>query len=382
MLVMDCIGIHYPEISLKGDNRPYFVRKLRDNTRKALKGESFSVETLHDRMLVNLTDDSDKTRIASKLRKVFGISHFYFARSCERDMRKMNEEAAALLGKEKTFKIKSSRAAKDFLSSPEINKAMGEELEKTGYVVDLEKPKVTLFIDILKDRALLYTEKIKCPGGLPVGSSGKVAVLFSGGIDSPVAAWHMMKRGCRPVYVHFYALRNAEEVKTSKIGELVRKLSEYSNTARLYIVPYDLFAVSVVGRNELILFRRFMNRIAEKISQKENAKALVTGESVGQVASQTLDNIAASDEVVTMPILRPLVGMNKDEIIEKAILIGTYEASIKEYKDCCSIIAVHPKTRAKLGEIKEDEGKLNMDELIEKTLERAEIVVYGKEAKK
>ncbi|MBI4014730.1 MAG: tRNA 4-thiouridine(8) synthase ThiI [Candidatus Aenigmarchaeota archaeon] len=379
---MECIGIHYPEISLKGNNRQYFVRKLRDNMRKALKGELFSVETLRDRIVINFTPDSGKARIAEKLKNVFGISHFYLARSCGRDMRKMKEEAAALLSKNKTFKIKSSRAAKDFLNSPEINKAMGEELEKNGYIVDLEKPEVTLYVDILKDRALLYTEKIRCAGGLPVGSSGKAVVLFSGGIDSPVAAWHMMKRGCRPVYVHFYALRNAEEAKKSKIGTLVDKLSKYSQAARLYLVPYDLFALSVAGRNELILFRRFMNRVAERIAEKENAKALVTGESVGQVASQTLDNISASEEAVTLPILRPLIGMNKDEIIAKAEEIGTYQESIKEYKDCCSIIAVHPKTRAKLDEIKEDEAKIDMDALVTKTLEKAEIVVHGKEAKK
>lgn len=375
----DYIGIHFSELALKGQNRPYFRKKLRDNIKKALKGQAFgAIENLHDRILIKLSRDSGRDEISGRIKNIFGVSHFYFACSCKKTVESIREESGKLFSgtpKSKTFKVAASRSDKEFpVNSMELNRRIGEFLYNQGYKVDIKKPDITLYIDVIKHSALVYTEKVRCQGGLPVGSSGKVVVLFSGGIDSPVAAWYAMRRGCRPVYVHFHALRNNKEAMKSKIGKLIETLNKYSRTARVYLVPYDIFQLSSPGKNELVLFRRFINRIAERIAEQEGAKALVTGESVGQVASQTLDNINAIEEAVKIAIIRPLAGFTKEEIIDKAKEIGTFELSIQDYKDCCSIISRHPKTKAKLDEIKREEERMNIEKLLEKTMKNIEVV--------
>ncbi|HLD84009.1 MAG TPA: tRNA uracil 4-sulfurtransferase ThiI [archaeon] len=377
----DVIGVNYSEIALKGQNRGYFERKLRQNVRRALKGEQCDVEGLPDRILVRPLPGADEKSIGAKLKCVFGISHFYPAFSCGKSVDEISRKAQEIfagIGKEKTFKVKCSRSDRTFpIGSQELNRQIGEILYNSGRKVDVKKPDIVLYADILKDSALVYTEKTPCYGGLPAGSSGRVTVLFSGGIDSPVAAWYAMKRGCQPVYVHFHAMRSNAEAAKSKIAKLVERLCIFSGRVRLYLVPYDVFQVNCSSDYELVLFRRFINRVAEKIAQLEGAQALVTGESIAQVASQTLDNIAAIEEAVKMPIIRPLAGMNKDEIIAKAQEIGTYDLSIEDYKDCCSIVSRHPKTKANLEKIKADEERMNIEKMAEETLALAEAVVVG-----
>ncbi|MBI4018638.1 MAG: tRNA 4-thiouridine(8) synthase ThiI [Candidatus Aenigmarchaeota archaeon] len=376
----DMIGVHYSEIALKGQNRGYFEKSLRQNVRRMLKGEECSIESVHDRILIRLLPGANEKSIGEKLQCVFGISHFYPAFSCGKSIEEIGLKAREIfqqVPKDKTFKVKSSRADKKFpIDSQELNRRLGEIFYNDGYTVDVKKPDVTLHVDIIKDFALVYTEKTACYGGMPVGTSGKVVVLFSGGIDSPVASWYAMKRGCRPVYVHFHAMRSNADAAKSKIGRLVQSLCRYSGRAKLYLVPYDTFQVSCASDYELVVFRRFINRVAEKIAALEGAKVLVTGESIAQVASQTLDNMAAIEEAVKIPIIRPLAGMNKDEIIAKAEEIGTYELSLGDYKDCCSIVSRHPRTKANLEKIKADEEKMNIEKLAEETLAQAEMYIF------
>ena len=366
------VGIHYSEIALKGGNRPYFEKKLKENIKKAVKNENYEkITRIHDRILIKLDKKSNKTRITDKLKKVFGISHVYIAFSCDKEVDLIIKKSKKLIiDKNKTFKVQSSRRDKNFtLNSLEINEKIGESLYNDGYKVDVKNPDTILFIDILDDIVLLYTEKIKCHGGLPVGSSGKALVLFSGGIDSPVASWEIMKRGCAPVYVHFHALQNNTKVESSKITRLIKTLTEYSNFSKLYIVPYDIFLVGFQGKNDMVIFRRFINRVAEQIAKEEDAKVLVTGESIGQVSSQTLENISVIEEVTKMPIIRPLITMNKDDIIRKAREINTFDDSIEEYKDCCSIVSREGKTKTKLKDVSYTEDKIDLDKMIKETLE-------------
>ena len=375
----DVIGVNYSEIALKGQNRPYFEKSLRQNVRRMLKGEECVVEGVCDRILVRLLPGADEKSIGGKLKCVFGISHFYPAFSCGKSIEEIGAKAREIfagIGKDRTFKVKSSRADKTFpVDSQELNRRLGEIFYNDGYRVDVKKPDVTLHVDILKDFALVYTEKTPCHGGMPVGTSGRVIVLFSGGIDSPVAASYAMKRGCRPVYVHFHAMRSNADAAKSKIAKLVKSLCRYSGRAKLYLVPYDTFQVNCTSDYELVLFRRFINRVAEKIADVEGAKALVTGESIAQVASQTLDNMAAIEEPVKIPVIRPLAGMNKDEIIAKAEEIGTFELSIEDYKDCCSIVSRHPRTKANMEKIKTDEEKMGIEKMVQETLAQAEAFI-------
>jgi tRNA uracil 4-sulfurtransferase len=376
------IGIHYSEIALKGGNRNYFEKRLKDNIKKTLKGEKYeSIERLRDRFIIALVKDSNAKNILEKLKKVFGINHIYMASRVKKDISSILEKSEEIFDqvpKKTSFKVNASRADKDFpLNSMEINKKIGEALFEKGFPVDVKKPKVMLFIDILKDYVLIYTKKIKCNGGLPVGSSGKAVVLFSGGIDSPVASWEIMKRGCAPVYVHFHALR-PEDAEKSKIPELVKILNEYSNYSKLYLIPYDIFQVHSPKENDMIVFRRFINRVAEKIAEDEGAIVLVTGESIGQVGSQTLQNISVINDAVEMPIIQPLITENKEDIINKAKKIGTYDLSIKEYKDCCSIISREAKTKTKLDYVKKSEKEMDLDNIIEETLKSAKIIEFRK----
>ncbi len=376
----DCIIVHYGEIALKGQNRRYFEKKLARNLRDALPAGA-DVSRVHSRILISL-EDYNKEDVISALAKTAGVSNFCFATECGSDFASLKSKTIELLdGKVegKTFKV--AAAGDGFpLSSSEIEKELGAAVvERYKIRASMKTPDVTVHVETFDSAAYMYTEKFAGLGGLPVGSSGRVISLLSGGIDSPVSSWLVMKRGCRPLFAHFHALRNNEEAENSKIADLVKAVLPYCLRTRVYYIPYSIFQIAASGippEYEVIVFRRFMNRVAGEIAKRERAKGIVTGESIAQVASQTLDNMIASEDAAELPVIWPLAAMDKEEIISLAKKLGTYDISIRDYKDCCSIISRHPKTRPKLEKIKELESAIDMTKLVHDTLDAAKVVAY------
>lgn len=345
-------AIHYSEIALKGKNRPEFVRALRRNLRRAIARLGVaSVDSVEGRII--LETDADPKKVEPVLSKVFGVAWFARATVVGRDYDSIRD--AVLEGAESgrgSFMIAARRSDKTFpFSSMELGGRLGEEVvTRSGRKVSLTDPETTIHVDVLRDHALVYSSKTKGLGGLPVGTSGRVMHLFSGGIDSPVAAWLLMKRGCRPVYVHFYLAPNPEYALGSKVGRILRLLTEYSGRSSLLLIPFAEYQLATAGapsEAEPSLFRRFMRVTAEELAGIFGASAISTGDSLSQAASQTLWNMAVFDEGSSLPILRPLLGYDKEEIVQLARKIGTYEPSIEDYRDCCAIITRHPKTRVK-----------------------------------
>jgi len=282
----------------------------------------------------------------------------------------------------RTFKIEPRRSDKDFpLSSHDLAVKLGAEVAKeTNMGVDLRNPDVSLRVDVTRGSAVVYSVKQPGPGGLPVGTAGRVLHLFSGGIDSPVAAWLLMKRGCVPVYLHFYLAPTPQAALESKISRLVKLLSAYSGKSTLVLVPfaeYQIATAAAPGDLEPSLFRRFMRMTAEVLVPRFGATAIGTGDSLSQAASQTLWNIASFDHGASVPILRPLLTYDKEEIVSLARKISTYDLSLEEYKDCCAIITRHPKTRVKPELISEYARRLDFHELVLKTLVSATLVSYN-----
>lgn len=378
---MTYVIVHYSEIALKGKNRPFFEKKLQENIKRGIRGMYKKVKREHDRIVIGLKPDTEEKEIETRLKRVFGMEWFAFAHATDKNMESIKHVIAghASIRRGETAKIVASRSDKKFpLTSIQINRELGKFVEeKFGAGISMEKPAHKIYVNIGSKSAYIYFSRIKGPGGLPVGSSGKVLVLLSGGIDSAVAAYMAMKRGCVPYYLHFHAFRGGEEAMKGKIESMLKILAQYSGQSKIFMVPFHpfQFGVSRAGRSELIVFRRFMMQIAEGIARKNGMQAIVTGESLGQVASQTIENIAAIDAATRMPVFRPLISHDKKEIIQLAEKIDTYEISIKPYKDCCSIIARNPKTKAKLTEITRIEEDMDMDKLVDETLKLAEIFV-------
>jgi thiamine biosynthesis protein ThiI len=279
--------------------------------------------------------------------------------------------------------VTARRAYKTFpLTSPQLNEILGTfVLERFPARVDLKNPELTLFVDILPKEAFIYLEKVRGPGGLPVGVAGRVIALLSGGIDSPVAAYRMMRRGCQVSFVHFHGAPFLDRRTQEKTREIVKLLTRYQYTSRLYLVPFGEVQQEVVVNTpapyRVLLYRRLMARIAEHLASLEGAKALVTGESLGQVASQTLENLTVIEEAVKLPLLRPLIGMDKEEITEQAKEIGTYEISIQPDQDCCTLfVPRHPATRATMDDIGRAEMTLDLDRLVKAGAERTDLEAF------
>lgn len=376
----DYIVVHYSEIGLKGKNRPFFQRVLQEQIQRKIPS-SCSISLEHQRFFVKCKKASDYQEVLSGLDKVFGIAWFAPAYNVESDIKKIETfikvHGKQLLGTARTFRISASRADKSFLqTSEEIGIILGQKVVDTfGLNVDLKHPDCEVFVDILPEFSLVYTDIHQGLRGLPVGSSGKVLSLFSGGIDSPVASWLMMRRGCKLSYIHFHAFRSAKEITGSKIDTLFHSLALYGGESTVYFVPFSEFHTRILDLNpryELLLFRRFIVKFAEAFAQQKAYEALVMGDSVGQVASQTLPYIGLTDHDASLPILRPLISYTKEEIIDLAKKIDTYEPSIKEYKDCCSIVSAHPTLNPKKGVLEELEKKIDLPGLIEKTFQHIE----------
>lgn len=374
----DIISIQYGEIALKGQNRREFVGALVKNIKRALNGVDFEkVSAANSRIVIQLNEKSDVKEITIRLRRVFGIEWFSIARECEKDMGTIRAEVLDYLSKNRVagpIKVEARRSDKSFpLKSNEISREIGRAIDSNGYETDLENQKTTILISIGQKSAVITFGRISGFGGLPVGSAGKVICLLSGGIDSPVAAIQMMKRGCIIDILHFYQFPEHKQVMESKIAEIIGVLRTYGFNGNIYLAPYSEFYkatfADIPPRKELVVFRRFIIKLANRLAKESRAIGIATGDNLAQVASQTLENLYVTNEAAEMPVYRPLVCYNKMEIIKLAIEYGTYDTSIKEYKDCCSLVAArHPETKTKLEEIKELEKKVDIDGIVEKTM--------------
>lgn len=382
----DYIVVHYGEIAIKGKNRPFFERALLENIREALKGCRYEeLRKISGRFIIQLGKKPDAAAITNRLQKVFGISYFAFALSAKQSLENIKSVAAELVEKEtaKTIRVLTKRSNKQFpMESPEINKEVGESLiKKFNLTVDLVDAELSLWIEIVERYVFLYTKKIDGLGGLPVGVSGKVLALISGGIDSPVAAYLMMKRGCSVKFVHFFNDAINSRGALEKIKELIKILSQYNKNTRLYVVPFKDIQFEIIkyihSEYRMIVYRRIMFMIAEKIASREDAQALVTGENLAQVASQTIPNINTIQNATNMLAFTPLLCFDKQEIVDLAKKIGTYETSIQPYEDCCSFyIAKHPETKSNLKEITDLEKKLDLQNLVNLALSKKETVSF------
>lgn len=376
--------IHYNELGLKKGNRDYFENALCRNINSVLQDcQVERAKRISGRLLLPLTANADVSEIKKRLGQVFGIAYFGEAWASPQVVENLETNAWALMQGHpfNSFRIQAHRANKNFPhTSVEINQRVGAYVkQQSGARVDLEKAEMTCWIEIVEKYALIYLERLPGPGGLPVGTSGKVVVLLSGGIDSPVAAWKMIKRGCTSVFVHFHSFPYTNKESQEKAKQIVQLLCHYALQAKIYLVPFAEVQRHIMVDTPLdtrvILYRRYMLRLAEQIARREKARVLVTGDSVGQVASQTIENIDVISRAVSMPTLRPLIGDDKIEIIEIARQIGTYEISIQPDQDCCSLfVPKHPETKANLAEIEKSEAQLNAGDAMNAAMESAEVL--------
>ena len=382
------------ETALKGQNKPYFERMLADRIKKILKKfPGIEVKRHEGLIFVRAEKATDEKEILKETGKVFGIASISPAVEVESDMEKIGTAAVSymndLIKKNgiRTFKVEAKRADKSFpVKSPDIAKKIGAAVLKGCGVlgVDVHDPDVHLFVDLRHDKTYIYQQKIKGFGGLPLGTNGRGMILLSGGIDSPVAAWMMAKRGMQIEAVHFHSYPYTSQRAQEKVTELASILAIYCSRFKLHMInllPIQEQIVQNCPEEETtVLLRRFMMRIAEKVAEATGCGMLITGESLGQVASQTADAIIVTDEAVQMPVMRPLIAMDKVDIMDIAKEIETYEVSIKPYEDCCTVfLPKHPVTKPMIERIKRSEERLCADELIEKALGSEEICeIYPK----
>jgi len=376
--------VHYGEIGTKGNNRAVFERCLARNIISNLHPTPIlSMRKVNQRFLLEV-DQANEPDAMKRLGETFGISWYSAVESIELSYDKIVGSIVQFLqkaGGNKSFRITARRPNKDFpMTSTELAGRLGADVvQKLDLRVDLNEPDINVNVDILSDRALIYAQKVKGPGGLPVGVSGRVIHLLSGGIDSPVAAWLMMKRGTRLMYLHFFIARDPSEILDSKIIRILKRLSQYGRRSMMMLLPFSVYQAATADfpqKYEPVIFRAFMRRIAEIMAVRFEALAISTGDNLAQVASQTLHNIRSIDRDASLPILRPLLTFNKTEIIDAAKSIGTYELSIETYKDCCALLSRHPKTRANPEYIDLYLKKLDMDDLFAKIVSGGCLVVY------
>jgi tRNA uracil 4-sulfurtransferase len=382
---MKSVIVHYQEIALKGRNRPWFISRLVRNIREATADlDVRQVKALMGRIEVVL-GDADWPIVRDRLSKVFGAGNFAKAGRAPLDVDVIAAEILRDLDvpDPRSFRVSARRADKRFpLTSPQIEREVGGRIkEARGWHVDLSNPELTIHVEALTNEAFYFFGKNRGAGGLPVGASSRVACLLSGGIDSPVAAWRMMRRGCRVLFVHFHSYPILSRASQEKARELVRLLTEYQYRSRLLLVPFgeiqQQVVLSVAPPLRVVIYRRLMMRIAERIANQHRAGALVTGEVVGQVASQTIENLTAINDVATLPVLRPLIGMDKEEITQEAQRLGSYPISIIPDQDCCTLFTPkHPATRARRADVLRAEAALPIDEIVARAAEAASVEYF------
>ena len=381
------IIIRYGEIFLKGKNRGFFERALEENIKRSLAGYEYKLVKQNCRYCIEEFDEYQSEEIVSRLQKVFGIHTLSLAYETSSDMESIFQTALPLCRESGTFKVESHRGDKQYpLTSVEISKQLGAMIlsaTKGALKVDVHTPSFVICVDIREHgRALVFGEFIDGANGMPVGTAGKGLLLLSGGIDSPVAGHMMAKRGMRVECLHFHSYPYTNMQAKEKVVDLAKILSEYTGGTKLFTVSVTHIqeAIHEKCKPELMitLLRRFMYRIAERHAHRINAKCLITGESLGQVASQTIEGMTSSNSVVeNLPVLRPLVGFDKNEIIDRSIKMGAYETSILPFEDCCTVfLPDFPAIRPKLSEIMREESKLDVEGLIEEafaSIEKIEI---------
>lgn len=380
------LSISIGEIALKGKNRKYFEDKLISRMKKAIKGLDYTkIYKEQGKMYIEGAEDNFEPMI-DKLRKVFGLVYISPCIRVEKNLEEIEKAIIKVMEERqsknpvKTFKVKTNRVDKNFpIKSPEVSKKMGGVILRNveGLKVDIHNPETYVFIDI-KENAYIYTERIEGYGGLPVGTNGKGLLLLSGGIDSPVAGFLMAKRGVEISGIHFHSYPFTSQRAEDKVKKLAEILSIYTGKIKLYginILEIQKELNAKCPEDEMtILSRRFMMRIAEKIALDNDIDALITGESLGQVASQTIQGLSVTNAAVDIPILRPLIGLDKVEIIEVAKEIETYETSILPYDDCCTLfLPKHPVTKPKLADIEKSEEAIDVEKLIEKAIANVEV---------
>ncbi|MBQ3079262.1 MAG: tRNA 4-thiouridine(8) synthase ThiI [Clostridia bacterium] len=370
----------FGEVHLKGQNRPFFLRTLVDNVRKAVEGIGGHVWMAESRIYVSGAEDMDDC--LERVRKVFGIYSVSPAVEMEKDLEKIYAQAIEMMkGVTGTFKVMCKRSDKKFpLNSQELASKAGERiLDAYPHLkVDVHKPQTEMWIEI-RDHAYLCNTETMAVGGLPMGTAGRAMLLLSGGIDSPVAGYQIMRRGVNIQAIHFASPPYTSERAREKVLSLAKTIGLYENGIRVHVVPFTDIQMKIHEKCEeglgTVIMRRFMMRIADRIARDNDCQALITGESIGQVASQTMEALACTDVVATVPVFRPLIGMDKLEIIRIAEKIDTYETSILPYEDCCTVFTPrHPVTKPKIDKVEKEEKWLDAEALIEEAVRNTEIL--------
>jgi tRNA uracil 4-sulfurtransferase len=371
---MTSIVIHYKELALKGKNRPWFIQLLVRNLKTALAGlHVASVRSVMGRIELELRPDTPWEEVRERLARIFGIANFSYANRGPHEFKALASAILADVGDlaPASFRVSATRSDKRLpFTSPQVEREVGGMIwEATGWKVDLSHPALTVHIEMLPTGAFYFFGKEPGAGGMPSGTGGRVACLLSGGIDSPVAAYRMMRRGCKVQLIHFHSYPILSRASQEKVREIAALLTRHQLRARLMLVPFGELQQQVVlgvpPELRVVIYRRLMLRIAERLARKGRAGALVTGEVIGQVASQTLENMTAIAQATTLEVLRPLVGMDKDEIVAEAIRIGTYPISIIPDQDCCTLFTPkHPATRARLAAVEQAELALPIEEMV------------------
>ncbi len=378
------IIIRYCEIHLKGKNRSYFEKLLADNITSALCGIDCKMTRTQSRYLVHSFADGDKDAILERLKRVSGIHTMSVGYRVPSALDDIAECAVFIMrDKEGTFKVETNRGDKKYpMTSPEISREIGGRILSSNHAlkVDVVSPETVCSVDVREDgTAYVFSGNIHGIGGMPVGGSGHGTIMISGGIDSPVAAFMMIKRGMKLSAVHFHSYPYTGPAAKQKVVDLVKILSGFAGSIDLHVVPFTAIQEAIRAHcpeeMTITLMRRFMFRITEIISRSIGSQAIITGESLGQVASQTIESITTSNAVVTLPVLRPLIGFDKLEIIDISQKIGTYQTSILPYEDCCTVfLPKFPVIRPKLEKVEEAESKLDVEALVSKAVADTEII--------
>lgn len=378
--------VRYAEIHLKGLNRPFFERLLVDRIKQALNPTKANVEREQGRIFVYGVPEDRIDDCVGRLCRVFGIHSVSVARCVEKDWNAIQEAAIeetrpyAEKAEGLTFKCFSRRSDKRFpMTSEQICRELGHALLETfpNLTVDVHHPELPVTVEIRQASAFVYTGETLGAGGMPVGSNGKAMLLISGGIDSPVAGYMIAKRGVMLDAIHFYSYPYTSERARDKVIELTKLVARYAGRINLYLVPFTDIQLTIYEKcpstETTVLMRRLMMKIAERIAKDTGSLALITGESIGQVASQTIESLCVTDDAVSMPVFRPLIGFDKEEIVEKAEKIGTFETSILPYEDCCTVfVPKHPVTKPKVDKLRESEALVDFEPLIAKAIAETE----------
>ncbi len=377
----------YHEIALKGGNRPWFLRQMGNNLKRALAGTGITTFKRDSMMATFKLKSPDQwPLVKERLEHVIGVERFGRAYRVDSTIEAIQEAVPFMLeGQNPTsFRVTARRTDKRFpMTSPQINELVGGQIiDLTGWPVNLNNPDFDLQIKTTGKDTLLSSEVLRGPGGMPVGVGGHVAMLLSGGIDSPVAAYQMMRRGCKVTFIHFHSFPLVDGTSKEKAGDLVELLTQYQQDSRLIMVPFSAaqqrIIVTVPPAYRVTIYRRFMLRIAQELALKYGAGALITGDSLGQVSSQTLENMTTIGTVADkLPIFRPLLTMDKEEIIDKARPLGTYPISIIPDQDCCSLfVPKHPVTKSRVEDVVRMEEDLPVDEMVQEALDAVEEQTY------